>query len=58
MVPSRRISWRCLSGEGRYFCLFTVTVPAGFGDRRVTWTSGNEIGSFRFRVTPACRDTG
>ena len=24
--------------EGRYFCLFTVTVPAGFGDRRVTWT--------------------
>lgn len=24
--------------EGRYFCLFTVTVPAGFGPRRVTWT--------------------
>ena len=24
--------------EGRYYCLFTVTVPAGFGDRRVTWT--------------------
>ena len=24
--------------EGRYFCLFTVTVPVGFGARRVTWT--------------------
>ncbi len=24
--------------EGRYYCLFTVNVPADFGDRRVTWT--------------------